>query len=105
MDKRIINKQKNKIEIPDINKYEDIIKAAKTGNLIIFVGAGVSRLLGLPSWKDYALELLKNAEEEGVIDSTLFKLLKENEDPKKILTISKMLIINKNISLSSGNVF
>lgn len=97
MDKRISNKQKNKIEIPDINKYEDIIKAAKTGNLIIFVGAGVSRLLGLPSWKDYALELLKNAEEEGVIDSTLAKLLKENEDPKKILTISKMLMDEKKI--------
>lgn len=25
-------------KIPDINRYEDIIKAAKTGNLIIFGG-------------------------------------------------------------------
>ncbi|MBF7150313.1 SIR2 family protein [Bacillus toyonensis] len=97
VDKKIINKQKNTIEIPDINKYKDIIKAAKTGNLIIFVGAGVSRLLGLPSWEDYALEVLKNAEEEGVIDSELSNLLKEKEDPKKILTISKMLMDEKEI--------
>jgi len=41
-------------EIHDINAYEDIIKAAKTGRLIIFVGAGVSKLVGLPLWKEFA---------------------------------------------------
>ncbi|MCR6790311.1 SIR2 family protein [Bacillus thuringiensis] len=98
MDEKLINKQEDINEIPDINKYKDIIKAAKTGNLIIFVGAGVSRLLGLPSWEDYAFKLLKNAEEEGVIDSELSKLLKkEKVDPKKILTISKMLMDEKGI--------
>lgn len=71
-----------KFEIPDIYKYEDIIKAAKTGNLIIFVGAGISMLLGLPSWKGYAQEILEDAIEKGVIDSELYEKLKE-EDPKK----------------------
>ncbi|PFT36081.1 hypothetical protein COK71_09730 [Bacillus cereus] len=96
VDKKLIHNHEDTKKIPDINKYKDIIKAAKTGNLIIFVGAGVSRLLKLPSWKDYALEVLKNAKEEGVIDSELSDLL-EKEDPKKILTISKMLMDEKEI--------
>ncbi|MFA2561938.1 SIR2 family protein [Bacillus cereus] len=96
MDEKLINKQEDIDKIPDINKYKNIIKAAKTGNLIIFVGAGVSRLLKLPSWYGYALEVLKNAEEKGAIDSELSNLLKE-EDPKKILTISKMLMDEKEI--------
>ncbi|WP_176268513.1 hypothetical protein [Bacillus thuringiensis] len=54
-------------EISDVYKYEDIIKAAKTGNLIIFVGAGVSRLLDSPSWDGYALEMLTDAVEKGFI--------------------------------------
>jgi len=39
-------------EIPDIKKYEDIITAAKTGTLVVFVGAGVSKLVGLPLWSE-----------------------------------------------------
>ncbi|HDR3925615.1 TPA: SIR2 family protein, partial [Bacillus anthracis] len=91
-----------KFEIPDIYKYEDIIKAAKTGNLIIFVGAGISMLLGLPSWKGYAQEILEDAIEKGVIDSELYEKLKE-EDPKKILTICKMLFDEKEIIPKSAN--
>lgn len=93
------NKYGKKFEIPDIYKYEDIIKAAKTGNLIIFVGAGISMLLGLPSWKGYAQEILEDAIEKGVIDSELYEKLKE-EDPKKILTICKMLFDEKKSFLS-----
>ncbi|MEJ9263415.1 hypothetical protein P4517_33100, partial [Bacillus thuringiensis] len=89
-------------KIPDINRYEDIIKAAKTGNLIIFVGAGVSRLLNLPSWYGYALEMLKDAVEKGVIEDEMYEQLKE-EDPKKILTICKMLFDEKEISPKSAN--
>lgn len=89
-------------EIPDIYKYEDIIKAAKTGNLIIFVGAGVSRLLNLPSWYGYALEMLKDAVEKGVIEDEMYEQLKE-EDPKKILTICKMLFEEKEISPKAAN--
>ncbi|MGE6313692.1 SIR2 family protein [Bacillus cereus] len=90
-----------KFELPDINKYEDIIKAAKTGNLIIFVGAGVSRLLELPSWYGYALEMLTDAVEKGVIEAEMYEQLKK-EDPKKILTICKMLFDEKKISPKSA---
>ncbi|PEE08304.1 SIR2 family protein [Bacillus cereus] len=89
-------------KIPDINRYEDIIKAAKTGNLIIFVGAGVSRLLDLPSWDGYALEMLTDAVEKGVIEAEMYEQLKE-EGPKKILTICKMLFDEKEISPKSAN--
>ncbi|WP_257208806.1 SIR2 family protein [Bacillus toyonensis] len=82
-------------EIPDIRKYQDIIKAAKSGNLIVFVGAGVSRLLDLPSWQSFALERLETVYNQGLIDSPVFEELK-NLDPKKILTICEIIMKENN---------
>ena len=39
-------------EIPDIPP--EIQQAALNGDLVLFVGAGVSMLVGLPSWSDLA---------------------------------------------------
>lgn len=50
-------------EIPD-----EIREAASLGKLVIFVGAGVSRLLGGPSWETFASEALKQLAEQGHID-------------------------------------
>ena len=38
---------------------EGLREAAQLGILIPFVGAGVSRLAGCPSWKDFADDALK----------------------------------------------
>ena len=51
--------------IPDIHKYPNIIEAAKLGNLIIFVGAGVSRLVKLPSWDEFAMGRLETIREKS----------------------------------------
>lgn len=88
-------KQDDINEIPDIRKYQDIIKAAKSGNLIVFVGAGVSRLIDLPSWQSFALERLETVYNQGLIDSPVFEELK-NLDPKKILTICEIIMKENN---------
>ncbi|MEM5658026.1 hypothetical protein AAHB50_15200 [Bacillus toyonensis] len=82
MSEKLTIKQDDINEIPDIRKYQDIIKAAKSGNLIVFVGAGVSRLIDLPSWQSFALERLETVYNQGLIDSPVFEELK-NLDPKK----------------------
>lgn len=84
-------------EIPDINVYDDIIKAAKTGRLIIFVGAGVSKLIGLPLWKEFAHKRLDEIFEHGLIDYRTYCGLKE-EEPKKLLTICKMFMAENGIT-------
>lgn len=78
-------------EIPDIKKYEDIITAAKTGTLVVFVGAGVSKLVGLPLWSEFALSRLDTIYENGLVDFRTYCDLK-NIEPKKLLTICKMFM-------------
>lgn len=43
-------------EIPKLP--EEIIQAGLNGELVLFVGAGMSKLLGLPSWKRLAQKAL-----------------------------------------------
>ncbi|WP_240522288.1 SIR2 family protein [Bacillus thuringiensis] len=96
MKKKIKIKQEDISEVPDINKYEDIIKAAKSGNLIIFVGAGVSKLLNLPLWYEFAINRLNTIYKAELIDYRTYEMLKKL-DAKKILTICKLFMKEEGI--------
>jgi len=50
-------------EIPD-----EITNAAKNGELILFLGAGVSRIIGSPSWKELATRYLKDLVVSQLVD-------------------------------------
>ena len=79
---------------------ESIKSAAREGKLIIFVGAGVSRILGCPSWVEFAEEYLKIIKDSGVIKNHfVYERLKEigQRDPRKLLTICRTLIPKPNI--------
>jgi hypothetical protein len=49
---------KNIPDIPPVPKA--ILEASSQGKLIVFVGAGVSRIIGCPSWQEFANEYLKD---------------------------------------------
>lgn len=83
-------------EIPDINSYEEIVKAAKNGRLIIFIGAGISKLIGLPLWSEFALDRLNTVYEKELIDFRTYEKLK-TIDPKKLLTICEIFMKENNI--------
>lgn len=90
-----MEKQKNTIqEIPLINDYPQIVEAAERGNLLIFVGAGVSRIIGGPSWQDLALLYLKFVHEECGITYSEYKHLKK-QDARKLLSICSDLAKRK----------
>ena len=75
-------------EIPEIP--EAIINAAEKGKLLIFVGAGVSRLLDYPSWGQFADQLLEKLASDGHITFGEIMLL-QDLDAKKKLTIAVQL--------------
>ena len=58
----------NKALIPDLDKYLSIIDAAQNGKLVLFVGNGVSRLLGYPSWVDLGKRAIDILYKEGHIE-------------------------------------
>jgi len=74
-----------------------IKKAAENGKLVLFVGAGASMLLGMPSWKQLADSVLKNLRSKGLINYAELNQLKIL-DPKKQLSIAYTLA-DKNIDL------
>ncbi|MEH6929010.1 hypothetical protein V7Z65_20210, partial [Priestia megaterium] len=70
-----------------------ILKALKSGKLIIFVGAGMSVHLGLPSWRDFALKYLDVIYKNNKTTFMNFKT-KESlkaEDTKKLLSICEYI--------------
>ena len=56
---------KDDSKFPDIPEIpEEIIYALDEGKLIVFIGAGLSALFGLPDWKTMATKMLENIHRE-----------------------------------------
>lgn len=72
----------------------EIIEAGKNGDLVLFVGAGASMLIGLPSWNGLAAKVLEDLRLAGLLDySEIEQLLLL--DAKKQLSIA-VLIADEN---------
>jgi hypothetical protein len=77
---------------------DEIIEAGLNGNLIFFVGSGLSIMLDLPSWTGMAQQALKDLTLDGIIDYSEFEQLKSIE-PKKLLSIAMLIAENNNYNL------
>ena len=83
-------------EIPDLPR--EIKRAALDGDLVLFVGAGTSMLLGLPSWRDMARWQLEWLRKHGALNFSDIEQL-NNLEPKKQLSIAVQIAEDKKISL------
>lgn len=70
-----------------INK---LTKAIQQEDLVIFVGAGVSRLIGVPSWRDLAVSYLNHLRENKAINYSTYEYL-SREDTRKLLSICRQI--------------
>ncbi len=91
------------LEIPELPLQ--IKQAAEIGELVIFIGAGMSYNLGCKSWNELAIELIKVCESIenrlllNHIESTQLKdMLRHSGNNKKIITICDKLL-SENASL------
>ena len=76
----------------------EVIQAGLNGNLIFFVGSGVSIMLDLPSWSGMAQQALADLTSAGIIDYSESEQLKYL-DPKKLLSIVKFIADDHKIPL------
>jgi hypothetical protein len=81
--------------VPDVP--DEVLRAAASGRLVVFAGAGVSRIIGCPSWEELARKQLEDLREKGAINYYEFQSLKEY-DPRRLLSICKRIYEDKNIS-------
>ena len=73
---------------PDIPP--EIVNAAQGGDLVVFVGAGISRLIDCPSWGEFADRVLQQLTPKG-IDYHELSQIQGILDPKKRLSIAQII--------------
>lgn len=81
---------------------EEVKQAALDRRLVLFIGSGVSRRMGLPSWGGFAERVLNDLATQNKIDFSELQMLK-NLDPRKVLSIAR--IIDKNRDLDFTQYF
>lgn len=92
-------------KVPDLREVlpapEEVIQAGLDGNLILFVGAGVSRLLDLPSWTGLAACVLEDLRKENYLNYSEIEQL-QTQDAKKQLSIAKLIADENKFDLNIG---
>ncbi|HYA41604.1 MAG TPA: SIR2 family protein [Syntrophobacteraceae bacterium] len=88
-------------EIPDLP--DEIIQAGLNGELVLFVGAGISMLVGYPSWNQLADKAFKKLCPNGLNYSELNQL--EKLEAKKRLSIALNIADEKGINLDLPSLF
>ena len=68
----------------------EIVQAGLDGDLVLFVGAGASMLLNLPSWGRLASKAFEDLRAAGHLNYSEIEQLR-NLDPKKQLSIAKLV--------------
>ncbi len=76
-------------EIPELEP--EIITAAKEGSLVLFIGAGISKMAGHPSWNDFADAVVGQLVTNKVINHYEKEMINALADPRKRLSIAKIL--------------
>lgn len=89
--------------IPIPKLPEQIIDAVNRDTLAIFIGAGVSRIIGCASWEKLANDLIESCFSNSCIN------FKEKEtlhtyDPKKSITICKFILTENGLESEFNKV-
>lgn len=82
----------------------EIENAAQSGELVIFVGAGISRLVNCPSWDGFADKVLEQLVPSG-IDYYELSQINGIRDPKKRLSVAKIIARKKGLKIDYSSIF
>ena len=74
----------------------EIFESASSGKLVLFIGAGVSRIIGCSSWENFALQQLEDLREKKAINYHEYSNLK-SLDARKLLSICRSIYRKNNI--------
>lgn len=84
---------------PKYQVPEAIRDAAKHGELVVFVGAGVSVLCGSPTWEGFANAVIDAVEEPAKLSFLEVEQLRAIQDPRRRLSIAMDLAEGANVDL------
>lgn len=84
----------------------EISNAAASGELVVFVGAGISRLVKCPSWDQFADRVLDQlvAAEPRALNYYDLSQIQGIKDPKKRLSIAKIVAARKRVEIDYAKI-
>jgi hypothetical protein len=82
---------------------EEVENAAQSGELVVFVGAGISRLINCPGWDAFAGAVLRQLVPHG-IDYYELSQIEAIKDPKKRLSIARIVATKKKIQIDYESI-
>ncbi len=83
---------------------QELVDAAASGMLVVFVGAGISRLVGCPSWDGFATDVLRQLVPEHM-DFHEKSLIAAIPDPRKRLSIAKIIEDENHATIDYEKIF
>lgn len=83
---------------------QQIKDAAKHGELVVFVGAGASKLCGSPDWREFANQVVGALEKGSVLSFLEAEQLRGFGDPRRTLSISMALANEKGIAIDFDEI-
>lgn len=89
---------------PSPKTPKEIENAAQSGELVVFAGAGISRLVECPTWDEFADKILDQLVPDG-IDYYELSQIKSIPDPKKKLSIARIIAKEKKFELNYKVIF
>ena len=84
------------MEYKDADFAGSIIQAINNNKLVLFIGAGFSKLCGLPLWTELAAKLMDSCVEEGLMDYSDRHQIVQGKDSKSLITIAYHLFKREN---------
>jgi len=96
-------KTENLCEIPGLPP--EIADAANSGALVVFVGAGISKLAGLPNWVEFASAVLQQLVEAKAIDFREEHQIKSSGDARKWLSIASIIASEAKVTIDYKSIF
>jgi len=89
---------------PNPDLPPEIATAAETAELVVFVGAGISRMVDCPGWDQMANKVLDQLVPNG-IDYNELSQITRIADPKKRLSFAKIIAKKHNLSIDYNAIF
>lgn len=94
----LLNSTKEIKSIPELNDYQGLVDAFNKNSLVVFLGAGVSRLVGCKSWDDLASSLLNKCYDLQLLNYHELNVINGYNDQKKKISIAYSLLRENNES-------
>ena len=96
-------------EPPELRERIDLpiqVKQAKeSDDLVLFIGAGISKLLDVPLWGEFAEKVLEDLREKKCFDYSDIEQLTGFLNPRQILSIAKSISETKRVELKFEKYF